>query len=155
MTELEAASRLPFMLKRIKYISRISPTTSRADVDAIAAAAAEKNAQLGITGVLVAGGGFFLQILEGPAEEVDGVFRAICGDDRHQEVLLLGSQDGVPGRLFPDWAMERVYLDPAASAHMETLSAVLSVAFALKLQLDELIGVIERTAWHELVRRVS
>lgn len=141
------------MLKRIKYISRISATTTRADVDAIAASAAEKNAQLGITGVLVAGGGFFFQILEGPAEEVDGVFRTICADDRHQEVLLLGSQDGVPSRMFPNWAMERVYVDPGASAHMETLSAVLSTAFAMKLQLDELAGALERAVWNELVAR--
>ncbi len=66
-------------------------------------------------------------------------------------MLLLGSQDGVPSRMFPNWAMESVYLDPGASARMETLSALLSTAFAMKLQLDELTGALERAVWNELV----
>jgi len=141
------------MLKRIKYISRFASGLDATEVDTIGREATRKNEAVGITGILLTGGGFFFQILEGPAEAVDAVYEAITTDARHQDVLLLATQDGVRDRLFPDWAMKRVNLDDDATAHMETLRAILPVAFEQRRLLDELVGALERGVWHEFATR--
>jgi len=112
------------MMKRLKYVSRYAEGLSSADLDGIAAQSAANNANLGITGILLTGGGLFFQILEGPAVAVDALYQKILADPRNQEVLLLGVQEQVPDRLFPHWAMRRVDLDAGGDAHRDTLGAV-------------------------------
>jgi len=141
------------MLKRIKYISRFARPLDREDIEEIGRQSAANNERHGITGVLLSGGGIFLQILEGPPEAVDEVFHSITADDRHQDVLLLTSQDDVETRLFPDWAMKRVILDTDATSHMESLTTMLNVAFEQRRLLDELLGALERAIWHEFAGR--
>jgi hypothetical protein len=141
------------MLKRIKYISRIASGLTASEVERIGLEAMRKNEEAGITGILLTGGGFFFQILEGAGAAVDTVWAAIQADPRHQDVLLLATQDGVRDRLFPDWAMKRVNLDDDATAHMETLRAILPVAFEQRRLLDELVGALERGVWHEFATR--
>jgi hypothetical protein len=143
------------MLKRVKYISRFSRALSPAEIEELGRQAAQKNESLGITGVLLTGGGFFFQILEGPKEAVDTVYNSIAGDVRHQQVLLVASQEGVRDRIFPDWAMKRVNLDHEANAHMETLRALLPIAFEQRRHVDELIGTLERAMWQELMTRAD
>lgn len=137
------------MLKRIKYISRFASGLAAAEVETIGRDAMHHNEAVGITGILLTGGGFFFQILEGPEPAIDAVWKSIAADPRHQDVLLLATQDGVRERLFPDWAMRRVNLDNDATAHMETLRAILPVAFEQRRLLDELVGALERGIWHE------
>jgi len=141
------------MIKRIKYVSRYAEGTTAKDIEGIAAQSADNNTKLGITGILLTGGGLFFQILEGPAEAVDAVYSKIVADMRNREVLLLGVQADAPHRLFPDWAMKRVDLDAEGNAHMETLRAVLSAAWEQRRQLDALTGVLERAVWQELKTR--
>ena len=143
------------MLKRIKYISRFSRALSSEEVEELGRQAADKNQSLDITGVLMAGGGFFFQIIEGPKEAVDSIYDAIAADVRHQQVLLLATQDGVRDRMFPGWAMKRVNLDREANAHMETLRALLPIAFEQRRQVDELTATIERAIWQEFMTRAD
>lgn len=141
------------MVKRLKYVSRYTEGLSSADLDGIAAQSAANNVKLGITGILLTGGGVFFQILEGPAAAVDGVFQKILADPRNQEVLLLGVQEQVPDRLFPQWAMRRVDLDAGGNAHLETLRTVLSMAYEQRRLLDSLTGALERAVWQEFTTR--
>jgi len=143
------------MLKRIKYISRISRALTHVEVEELGLRAARRNEELGVTGLLMTGGGLFFQILEGPREAVDQLWAAISADPRHQDVVLLAAQEGVATRVFPDWAMRRIDLDHESNAHMETLRTVLSVAFAQRRQSDELVGALERAVWEELVARTA
>ena len=138
------------MIKRIKYVSRYAEGLSNADLDGIAAQSATNNAQLGITGILLTGGGFFFQILEGPAETVDPILQKILADSRNEDVLLLGVQEAVKDRLFPGWSMKRVNLDAQGDSHFETLRVVLSAAYEQRRLLDALTGVLERAVWREL-----
>jgi hypothetical protein len=141
------------MLKRIKYISRFSRALTHAEVEEIGRKAALRNQELGVTGVLMTGGGVFFQILEGPREVVDQLWAAIEADPRHEDVVLLASQDGAPSRIFPDWAMRRIDLDHEANAHMETLRSALAVAHALRRHSDDLVRVLERAVWSEFASR--
>ena len=85
-------------------------------VDAIAAAAAKRNASLGLSGVLVAVRGHFVQILEGEAANLEIVFESICRDMRHRTISLI---DFAPAteRRFETWGM--VSLDAGRMADPE------------------------------------
>jgi Sensors of blue-light using FAD len=73
--------------------------------------ARRNNPALGVTGCLVCRQDLYLQMLEGEADAVDGLYARIAKDDRHLAVSLLSRQT-VAERLFPDWAMRD---DPARS----------------------------------------
>ncbi len=98
-------------LRRVLYVSDSRLT---GDVVAVAAALARilgvarrRNAELGLTGALMMGGGRFAQVLEGPPDSVQPVFDSILADPRHAGVTVL--EDGlVPARVFPGWSMAYV-----------------------------------------------
>ena len=62
------------------------------------------NAQNGITGVLMYGGGQFIQVLEGCPAAVRRLYARIAADPRHGRLEMLA--DGpIPRREFKDWHM--------------------------------------------------
>lgn len=77
----------------------------------ILARSRHNNERDGITGALICRGDLFLQMLEGPRSAVTATFQRILGDDRHLDVMLIGSGD-IKTRLFPKWHMRD---DPARS----------------------------------------
>ncbi|KRA74068.1 hypothetical protein ASD89_11565 [Caulobacter sp. Root656] len=64
----------------------------------------QNNRMAAVTGFLVAGEGRFLQLLEGPASEVEQTFERIRRDDRHADVQVI-SRGAVERRMFRDWNM--------------------------------------------------
>jgi hypothetical protein len=62
------------------------------------------NAEHNITGLLCYGNGHFVQVLEGEAAAVEGLFARIARDRRHHWVHVLSRGDG-PARRFDDWRM--------------------------------------------------
>ncbi|MFN4154863.1 MAG: BLUF domain-containing protein [Paracoccaceae bacterium] len=71
------------------------------------------NTRDGITGALICRDDLFLQLLEGPAAEVEAAYARIRADDRHIEVReLLRREIGDDARMFGAWAMKD---DPATS----------------------------------------
>lgn len=73
-------------------------------VRAILLKSIHNNRMAAVTGMLVVGEGRFLQLLEGPVGEIDATFERIRGDDRHDDVLVIG-RGAVERRLFRDWNM--------------------------------------------------
>lgn len=63
-----------------------------------------KNAAADITGCLICRDDLYLQLLEGPAENVMRIYDKIIQDDRHVEVTQLVNQP-VSARMFGAWAM--------------------------------------------------
>lgn len=63
-----------------------------------------RNEALGVSGLLLAKGGRFMQVLEGPAWSVEDRFAAIERDPRHQDVRSL-SRERIETRRFDGWAM--------------------------------------------------
>lgn len=78
------------MIKRLKYVSHSSTPMTDDEVDAIGRASAEGNRRRGITEVLVEASGVCFQVIEGPREAVDDVFRRIQEDPRHEGELSGG-----------------------------------------------------------------
>lgn len=78
---------------------------------AILFSARRNNRRNGVTGALICRADLFVQMLEGPRDVVTTTFDRILRDDRHIEVMCVGSHD-IETRMFPDWDMRD---DPARS----------------------------------------
>lgn len=77
------------------------------DLEDILERAQECNAEVGITGALVYADGFFLQVLEGEAEDVQELMARISKDVRHESVTVL-KRGEIPAAVFNDWTMAYV-----------------------------------------------
>jgi hypothetical protein len=94
-------------LVRLLYTSRATPeclADLQGGIDALLATAQRHNPEHQITGALVAHKGWFIQVLEGPEDEVHGLFRKICLDERHCSANLV-SEGPVETRDFAHWSM--------------------------------------------------
>ena len=137
------------MLVRLLYASR-AVDTSQPAVQAILDSARRHNQDSGVTGVLVYGGGVFMQAIEGGRQAVSDLYGTISRDPRHKDVALLHYEEIVERR-FGSWTMglvdvsrvnasvllkysERATLDPYAvsgrmsMALLEELMATASIA---------------------------
>ena len=138
------------MMKRITYVSRFAQPLTSDQLEQLGRSAAEKNRQLELTGVLMASGGIFYQVLEGPEGAVDDVYRTIEEDERHTDVLLLREERPVDARLFPDWSMRTINLDAASHVRLLPLKALIKAVFEQRRLQDNMVWAIERTVQHEM-----
>lgn len=98
------------------YTSRAVASLTAAELDSLAQLAQQRNEELGITGVLLYGGGRFLQLLEGQTNAVESLyFDKIVHDKRHTECTVL-YQAPCESRLLPDWHMGRLYMQEAVGS---------------------------------------
>jgi hypothetical protein len=137
-------------MKRLKYVSRYARDLTDTQLEALTRQAAEKNAGLDVTGILISSGRLFIQVLEGPAAAVDGIFARIREDSRHRDVLVLDVEEDCAERLFPDWSMRRFSLDVAAAERMEPLREILETVMEHRERIQSLTAVLERSLWAEL-----
>lgn len=112
------------MLFELVYNSIAVPQAfPEAELHKILAGARRRNADLGITGVLLYHGGEFVQLLEGPRAAVEHVYRdVILRDARHAAVNLDWEQD-IAQRGFTGWHMGFARAgepgaDPALAGHL-------------------------------------
>lgn len=93
-------------LHRLIYASRcdVRPGDLPAALEAITAAAVRHNRQAQVTGLLLAHEGWFVQALEGPAEQVVETYRRIAADKRHHKAKVLYAGPAIL-REFADWNM--------------------------------------------------
>jgi hypothetical protein len=94
-------------LYRLIYASRIAPVCQddlkTALMDIVTRAVA-RNRAAGISGLLVAHRGWFVQALEGRKSVVEALFEKIAADPRHHHALPV-SAGPVEARLFAPWSM--------------------------------------------------
>lgn len=91
-------------LWQLVYASAASPKFTVKDLKAVLGIARERNALVGVTGMLLFEGTSFLQILEGDADVLDSLYKKIADDPRHtRQVLLL--REPIESRSFGDWTM--------------------------------------------------
>ncbi|WP_318389415.1 diguanylate phosphodiesterase [Enterobacter sp.] len=93
------------MLTTIIYRSHISDDVPVKTLRDMVNTAAKKNEQAGVTGILLFNGTHFFQLLEGPEEGVFKIYRDICEDGRHCNVVELLC-DYAPTRRFGKAGME-------------------------------------------------
>ena len=91
-------------LKFVSYMSSQSRIMPKKSIEEFLFHVREKNKQLTITGVLLLIQGKFIQYIEGPAEEIDKVYKSISNDSRHTDLILLDSGN-LKERQFNNWSM--------------------------------------------------
>ena len=98
-------------LLRLIYASRATGTIDPSSLEVLMNEARLRNDAAGITGVLFAGRGSFVQALEGPETPVASLYGRILRDERHHQAALLHI-GLVSSRAFPQWAMAFVEGEP-------------------------------------------
>ena len=98
-------------LKRLIYSSRVYRDGNEYMMTTILDTARRKNAEVGITGMLLFGDGTFIQVLEGPQKAVDGLLSVIKKDTRHTNLDVL-YEEMVDDRVFADWSMAYRVMTP-------------------------------------------
>ncbi|MEX0408499.1 BLUF domain-containing protein [Aquibium sp. LZ166] len=95
---------------RLLYASGATERTTDELLDAILTVSRRNNAREGITGMLLAGEGVFLQVLEGEVTAVRSLVSRIRRDPRHRNVMIL-NEETISRRLFGNWDMGFKKLD--------------------------------------------
>lgn len=91
-------------LTSLVYMSVATDDLTDDQLVAVLREARLRNDALGVSGILLAKGGRFMQVLEGPAWSVEDRFAAILRDPRHQDVQSL-SRESIEARRFDGWSM--------------------------------------------------
>lgn len=92
------------MLLSLIYSSSAVKLFSEEELRDLLRKSQEHNLQRQLTGMLLYHDGNFMQVLEGPDEQVRELFEIIKHDPRHKNVTLL-TQEEIVSRQFPDWTM--------------------------------------------------
>ena len=86
------------------YRSEAVENTVDKDLHFLLMQSRDRNKSLAVTGMLLFFENRFLQLLEGSEENVKQVYKSICADARHKNLLVL-KEGPANQRLFPDWSM--------------------------------------------------
>ncbi|MGK3697329.1 blue light-responsive regulator BluF, partial [Escherichia coli] len=93
------------MLTTLIYRSHIRDDEPVKKIEEMVSIANRRNMQSDVTGILLFNGSHFFQLLEGPEEQVQMIYRAICQDPRHYNIVEL-LFDYAPARRFGKAGME-------------------------------------------------
>lgn len=97
---------------RLVYVSRAREALTDRDIGEILDTSASNNFERYMTGFLGHNRGHFMQVLEGPEEEVREIYGRIEADQRHCCVIqIVGERIGA--RAFPHWSMNYHRIDDA------------------------------------------
>ena len=88
----------------IVYVSSAARELSQQDLDNILQQARVLNRAAGLTGVLLHCNGNFMQLLEGPSEQIQDTFQRIKRSALHHQIIELLSEP-LEARQFSDWDM--------------------------------------------------
>ena len=90
-------------LQRLVCISEIAPATTEIDIHVIASITGLHHRRTDVTGVLVRGGGYLVQVVEGRTEALEAVLRRAEAESHHRATRVL-SNAPITKRRFDRWA---------------------------------------------------
>ncbi len=102
------------MLESLIYISAADPSIKKQDIDNILASALRNNLAEDLSGALIFSGSIFVQILEGPASNLDDMMYRIKADHRHDAVTVMAREE-IAYRRFANWSMAYRNVDGLAA----------------------------------------
>ena len=97
-------------MKRIIYCSQSTIDFSPEELVDLLECARVRNAESGLSGMLLYCSQSFLQMLEGDPAALAETYARISKDDRHNKLRLLMDSE-ISTRLFPDWTMGFTHVD--------------------------------------------
>lgn len=118
MSGVQPKNRSVTALISVVYVSVADPLIREEDIAAILLSARRNNARDGLTGALIYNGHNFMQLLEGPAREVDACLDTIRSDARHSGMVEVRRR-AIEVREFAEWSM---LYDPGFEGYDEDLA---------------------------------
>ncbi|MDQ1123483.1 BLUF domain-containing protein [Microbacterium trichothecenolyticum] len=105
-------------LHAITYVSTATAPFSDTELEALLTSSRATNLARDLTGMLLYRDGRFLQVLEGPEDDVREIIERIGNDPRHRDMRIVSS-DPIAGRRFAEWTMGYEPIAAPASAPPE------------------------------------
>lgn len=97
-------------MKHIVYVSQAERPFTTEDLASLLEHSRTRNADDGVTGLLIYrynsdyGRGNFIQVVEGPDDKIDGLWRRISDDTRHHTIIVV-EEGPIEARMFSAWTM--------------------------------------------------
>ena len=111
-------------INQLVYVSQAVRKMSVDDLREIHAKARSNNELIDVTGSLFYNGGWFLQVLEGPAATLSRLYKKIELDPRHKNSRVLYNEPA-SFRTFPRWNMNMTNLDERQADKYDELMEVI------------------------------
>ena len=118
------------------YVSAATREFDESELLDILAVSRANNERDRITGMLLYKGGSFMQVLEGPEDNVLARYDSIRNDARHEDVYLISVQP-IREREFPRWEMGFANIDQIEVTSLPNYSRFLEEDFDSQVFLDE------------------
>jgi hypothetical protein len=100
-------------MEQLTYISTFGLEVGTTDVEDVLAVSRRNNRRDGITGILIADGTRFLQVLEGNPTSLNAAFARISADPRHFAIYAI-ARKSIDNRQFGEWDMAYQQVDGVA-----------------------------------------
>lgn len=130
------------------YLSRATQAMSQDDLTTLIEGCIDHNNQNDLTGLLMykgplssEGDAYFMQLLEGPSEQLEQLKTKIKVDARHTDFVIL-EEGEVESRTFPKWSMGLRHVDDAKYAGQEGYADLASPDFWSRAQNGELENML-------------
>lgn len=114
-------------INQLVYISQAVRKMSLEDLTAIQKISKINNQPIDVTGSLFYNGGWFLQVLEGPAATLNTLYRKIEKDTRHKNSHILYNEPA-NFRVFSRWSMNMTNLEDRQADKYDELVEVIEAA---------------------------
>jgi hypothetical protein len=114
-------------INQLVYVSQATRKMSADELRAIHATARTNNEHIDVTGSLFYNGGWFLQVLEGPAATLAKLYKKIELDPRHKNSRVLYNEPAT-FRTFPRWNMNMTNLEERQADKYAELVDVIDAA---------------------------
>lgn len=138
-------------LKAIGYVSRASTPVDSDELATLEYQARMHNRAADITGLLVFDDGYYVQVLEGPADAVDATLERIRSDPRHQDLEQV-LDTPIRERNFARWALASIDLRaPAASIGLGSLAGDLAGFLARVDETRQGMGPVLPSAFQQVL----
>jgi hypothetical protein len=114
-------------INQLVYVSQSTRKMSSEDLNEIQRSAKNNNQHIDVTGSLFYNGGWFLQVLEGPLETLNALYKKIEKDPRHKNSRILYNEPA-KFRTFTRWSMNMTNLDNRQADKYDQLVEVIDAA---------------------------
>lgn len=122
-------------LTSLVYISVADHQMEPDELLTILDSANRNNPEHGLTGMLLYQNGFFIQVLEGEASDVDLMYERILNDDRHHHIVLVEKVE-ISERAFGNWTMGFKNLDEISLDEVDGLTEFLQQPMTQEIMRD-------------------
>lgn len=114
-------------LHQLVYLSQSTGKMPKEALAALWQQAKTNNGKMDVTGSLFYNGGWFMQVLEGPAPTLAALYDKIGKDPRHHDLRLLYNQPA-EFRTFVRWTMNMINLEERQADKYEELVEIIEAA---------------------------